>query len=287
MIIQAKRKSSRILKKFIGEIKSLTVGLQWKVSSEEVLNHFGIKREEYYRYLYSIKESDPEEFSEVNTAFLVDLLDACGISDVKKIFSENGYYFSEDMLIDYQELFQSVFMNRLQNHKVDRDLLEISLSGCTEFYDGVSFYLDSVVSVEDITDFAIRLYLDRFSSEYNSVSRGILQRYTKKLLKTGILNLNDLTSGLRFRLSEKAVLWNFIDVGEIPDSSLPEQIRKALILLEFSGKGLPDEKALKKRYHELVKKYHPDINPDGLEKTRSINAAYTVILNQQIAGKAV
>lgn len=37
--------------------------------------------------------------------------------------------------------------------------------------------------------------------------------------------------------------------------------------------------ALKTKYKELVKQYHPDLNPDNLESMKEINAEYDFLLN--------
>lgn len=39
---------------------------------------------------------------------------------------------------------------------------------------------------------------------------------------------------------------------------------------------------LKKRYRQLVRKYHPDINPNGTEMTQQINAAYDFLKDRAI-----
>ena len=57
------------------------------------------------------------------------------------------------------------------------------------------------------------------------------------------------------------------------------EVRNALKILDFSENHLPDEKSLKMRYRELVKKFHPDINPDGLVITSKINTAYELVMN--------
>ncbi|EMO25948.1 DnaJ domain protein [Leptospira interrogans serovar Bataviae str. HAI135] len=35
---------------------------------------------------------------------------------------------------------------------------------------------------------------------------------------------------------------------------------------------------MKKRFKELIKKYHPDINKDGLEMTQKIIASYNYLI---------
>ena len=39
-------------------------------------------------------------------------------------------------------------------------------------------------------------------------------------------------------------------------------------------------KQLKSKYKHLMKRYHPDINPDGLKRCQEINAAYTTLVAQ-------
>jgi curved DNA-binding protein CbpA len=52
--------------------------------------------------------------------------------------------------------------------------------------------------------------------------------------------------------------------------------------------GLPDQPlaadALRRRYRELMKRYHPDVNPSGLERCKEINAAYAVLMSREEKG---
>jgi curved DNA-binding protein len=46
-------------------------------------------------------------------------------------------------------------------------------------------------------------------------------------------------------------------------------------ILEVEEKSTEEE--IKKSYRSLSKKYHPDVNPDGVEKFKEINEAYEVL----------
>ena len=62
----------------------------------------------------------------------------------------------------------------------------------------------------------------------------------------------------------------------------PEE-RKAWVV--FGIDPTEDEKALKKRYNQLVKMHHPDRNqgrPEAEEKLKEINLAYSLLRNKQI-----
>ena len=63
------------------------------------------------------------------------------------------------------------------------------------------------------------------------------------------------------------------DNGETT-GQVPEQ---AMRLFGLFGRALTPE-LLKKRYRALMKQYHPDLNPGGLERSKQVNTAYTVLL---------
>jgi DnaJ-class molecular chaperone len=60
----------------------------------------------------------------------------------------------------------------------------------------------------------------------------------------------------------------------------PEKSKREKAKQIFEIKGDFNASTLKKRYRELMKKYHPDINPNGLEKSQQINLAYTILLSE-------
>jgi|GEM_PF-2129173 len=281
--INAGKKGRKPLREFVKEVKSVTVGEEWKISAEYVLDHFKIAKEDYFRFLYASNEPEADHFSQANADLLVHFLSECGIPGVLDAFSDAGYLFRGEQLAEFQELFCSVTMTRFQNHMIDRELLETSLSGCSEISDGLSFYCDSVFDLRELIDFSISLYLERISCESHPVSRGILNNFIVKQFAYGYLKYEDLLAGLKSCLKEKAVVWNFISPDSGVKSVVSREIMDSLRILEFAGNRMPDESEIKNRYRELVKKYHPDINPDGDEKARLINSAYTEILNYRIA----
>jgi len=40
----------------------------------------------------------------------------------------------------------------------------------------------------------------------------------------------------------------------------------------------PDADALRARYRQLMMRYHPDVDPSGLERCKDVNAAYSVLI---------
>jgi len=49
----------------------------------------------------------------------------------------------------------------------------------------------------------------------------------------------------------------------------------------FNLSGVTTKELVKKRYLELCKKYHPDVNPAGLELMKLTNAAYDVLKDHE------
>ena len=290
MKLKAGKKSKKVLYDFLEEIKSMTAGKNWQIPFTMPLEYFQIPPEDFYRYLYSIQETECETFHQGNIETLMNLLKVCGVKEIEEIFFKGGYYFSEDYIIAFQELFHSVSLTKMQNHAIDRELLETSLSACRNPADGFSFYCDSVFDMNLLVDFAIEIFFEKYSLDDNEIGKSILKEHIASQFRLGIMVREDILSGLKENLKNKAVLWSFLSADDCrsryTDEKISYEMQAALRTLEFSGNSMPDESSLKERYRDLVKKFHPDINPEGLEKTRKINSAYSLVVQYTIMRRA-
>ena len=276
-----------MLHELIEEIDSLVEDRHWKMPVEYVLNMLSMSQEEYYRHVYT--QSSPfssahanEDYGPHNVEELVQLLAAKGFPHAEECFCKAGYYFSQSQLLHWTEFFLSVSMSRLLSHTVDREALDTALVGCRNPRDAFEFYFHSFFDPDEMISFACDIYLRNNRIEDHSYSRGSLTDYIKEQISQSILRWEEIGTGLFQKLHEKAIEWKLMEEGgEIPpqDKSLPMEIVRALESLEFYNTPVPPVATLKTQYRRLLKKYHPDLNPSGLEKTRELNHSYTLILS--------
>lgn len=274
-----------VVEEMLEEIESMTEGPNWTLSLDSMLGVLGVSREEYYRAQYAKRKRygmQVDEFGPENVSRLLDVLGDFGHSEAPEVFEKAGYYFSPDRLEDWQEFFLSVTTARLLSHQIDREELTTALSACRRPQDGLEYYCEAKFRLEDLVQFACTLYQNKNGIEGHSHSTGSLCSHILTLFQKRVLKKEDLFASLILALSERAVEWGLMREEEFRQKSerLSEEIAAALQQLEMPPVHLPDSDRLKQQYRALLKKYHPDVNPRGLERTRDLNSAYTLLLNR-------
>lgn len=274
------------LEEILEEIESMRDGNGWSMSLESVLAILGVTYEDYCRSQYSRRKKtglNLQGFTEENVERLVEMLAGFGY-DSPVAFQRAGYYFSPDLLQEWQEFFISVTSSRLLGHEVDRSELENALSACRKPGDGLEFYCETRFNLEELVHFASNLFLRKHGIESHSVSNNILNSYILYMYGQRILKREDLFASLNEILIEKAIEWRFLRAADVRNKVvLPPDLAKALEALEMHTDEMPEGDELKRQYRTLLKRYHPDVNPTGLEKTRQINTAYTFVVTRMHA----
>jgi len=266
----------------IEEIESMTEGDKWTLSLDSVLAILGVSREELYRSQYAKRKRhgmNLDGFGPDNVGRLLEMLAEYGYRDAPEHFQRAGVYFSPDLLQEWQEFFLSVTSARLMGHMVDRDELENALSACRNPIDGLDFYCETRFRLEDLVRFASSLFLRKHGIEHHSLSAHTLDNFVLHMYGRRILKREDLFATLRELLIEKGLEWGFLRASDVRKTNpLPPDLAMALGSLEMPTDEIPGSDRLKRQYRTLLKRYHPDVNPSGLEKTREINTAYTFVI---------
>jgi hypothetical protein len=274
------------LVELLEEIESMADDEGWRIPLSDALSFFPLKAEDFYRFAYARRNDDgfhvpddsltPENFDD-----FLRFLEHRGWPDASSFFFRAGYALGASRRTDLLEFFYSVTVSRLQNHDVDRELLENSLAGCRDPADGFDFYCAASVDLEELIDFATDLYLDHHKIERHPFSVSRLRGMLREEVRVGTIIPEDLFRPLASVLRDRAIAWNLLDEDEpAPEFlALSKEMRAALVFMGFPQERPPGRQALKTRYRELMKKFHPDINPDGDEKSRQLNSAYSLLLS--------
>lgn len=268
------------------EIRSVTEGFHWHIHLEFALGLLEMSREEFYQRMYRQKKkiSEVKEgFGPDNVQDLIWLFEEKGLRDAGMEFYRAGYYLNQDQLIDWLDFFLSVTMSKMQSTPVDREILETAVHGSRNFHDAVEFYGSSVFEIEELIQSAVSIYIKRSGIEDSPMSRHILGSYIQDQMRKRVIRWEDLCLALAEDLKNKAQKWGILErIAAMRQkfSALSEEEVRALKSLGFLDKRMPDLEELKTRYRDLLKKYHPDINPDGLEITRQLNLSYHFLLDR-------
>ena len=269
------------LSELIQEIESVTEGAHWRLATGQVFAILDARIEDYVRFLYERREGEvPDEtFHEGNAGQLVDFLSAQGYPQAPVHFQKAGLFFLPAFLLDWLEFFQSVTISRLLSRDVDRDLLETAVAGCREFADAAEFYCRALFEPEELKGFAVRAYLERHGVPDTDLSRGQLLSFLEAQFRLRVLRWEDLEEAVYDALYERARRWGLISgARQTRLDSLSPRVLDALRELEFRGPSLPEPAQLRKRYRLLLRRHHPDVNANGLERTRTLIEAYALVV---------
>lgn len=266
------------------EISSLSDSRDWHLSFGQIQAIIPFEKTDFYRFLYSrskydlFNSIDTDGFNEENLHVLIEFLSETRSTEISNSFYHAGYYFSESDLSHWVEFFTSVSMSKIQNHKIDEELFDISMAGCSSRKVGIEFYIDSIIDINDLIKFAIPIYLAKYKVENNGFSQKILKNHIQYSIKSRIIKIEYLYS----RLSEK-LSYKFSNNGSLSGPEEVLELDNAINeFLSKVNKGRAEKENLdhlKVRYKSLMKKFHPDVNPNGSALSKKLNEIYSKIQN--------
>ncbi|GIX40947.1 MAG: molecular chaperone DnaJ [Leptospiraceae bacterium] len=262
------------------ELKELSENIEYKIPYQLLLKELNLTYEEYISFLYNkfgIFEP-PEYFDKNNLYTLIDILKAYNQKELLNVLRKWGLYFEHYELVEWLEHYISITLNILSNHEVKLDSLEISLAGCSNPYEGFLFYCDLHIDDEYIYKKTTELFLNKKNIKPNEYNYYLLVQYIEECFERKILSHQILYQSFFDKLYDISIKNRFISEQHKTNynytSSNDDKYFKILGI-----KQLPDTKdELKKIYFRLLKKYHPDKNPEGLEATKKIIEAYTTLM---------
>ena len=261
------------LNELIEEIRSRSLDRDFEIPVSDVLEVLGMRMEEYLRFRYNRRYGSsfgdiPDRFGRDSMPELMELLEL-RFPDVVQRMEASGLHFSSEKLIHFQEFFVSVLLNRLQSHQEDRELLDTALAACQNPEDGYMFYMDASFDRDQLIDYTARLFLEHQGIEDYPYSKNLLIDYLKRCFLSGQLDWEALLKSSFDSLFPGRKVFRAV-------MDLAPEIQAALKEMDLDY--VPEREDLKKQFRALMLKYHPDHNPEGLEKARRLNESYSVLL---------
>jgi hypothetical protein len=169
-------------------------------------------------------------------------------------------------------------------HVVDESVFGAMLRTFGRYERACEAYLAELGSVEALVREAAERYCSRHSFGLPELALATADRTLRLLFRRKVLTLEQAASPLLAKLRAQAVREGYVKekprAAEGPEETAlraaSRERERAQGVLELSGRRLTPE-LLRSQYRRLMKRFHPDLNPAGLERCKEINAAYALL----------
>ncbi|TGK86019.1 molecular chaperone DnaJ [Leptospira bourretii] len=274
------KKSKQILQDVIFELQNISESMLWFLSYDRLSELLEIRKEECLRKVYQFKAAKPQMtlsggFHEVDGDLLIDFLAwSLELDEVAEEFLRGGIFFSERPLYELRESYKTLVQKTIANHKLDRELLLLLTAATVDYDDAVDSYLMDKFEIDFFVRRSIHQFLEKFEIHPEFGAEEFLYEYLKSLIPTKILNFRDITREFRDRTYYE-LYGRFRETKKKKKKivkTVSDEVKDLLAFFDLEpGAGISD---VKKKFKELLKKYHPDINKKGEEMTKRIILKY-------------
>lgn len=277
--IPATEQKEALLFEVISEIQSQSTDFSWFISSETLVSVLNLKKETYYKILYSLRNSEFNPatlrgFHQSEGKYLCQLLTrVLHLEGVEKEFASAGIYFGEDCLSELQNSFIDLFELTVSKHKLDKELLLLLCSATIKFEDAFDSYFEDKFDTAWIIERAISQFMQERMIDPYYGAEDFLRVYIEDQIRYKKIKFGKLKSEYRDRYYYE--LYGRFRETSKSKKNQSKYSREINQLLQFFGlDDSANRKTLKIKYKELLKMYHPDINKTGLEQTKLIIVNY-------------
>jgi hypothetical protein len=217
---------------------------------------------------------------------LVTVLERFYGADAEAVLAQSGLFLPHAARIELMEALMRCVDTARESHRTDPETFRAMLGVYGEFGETVDIYIqeyfDRTSLIEDAVDwYGIRHTTGHFFETTAS-------HYLESLFSRHILDLRTLLAPVEAELRHWAHENGFLRDEEpwgdrrSQDSLRTEQsgrLREALKVFGLRNGAISLEQ-LKARYKNLLKQYHPDLNPSGLEQCKRINTSYAYLFSR-------
>ncbi len=262
----------------------------WSVTQDELSDRYDPV--DLYRAVYATGHVSVDRFGPENAGDLLALLEELTGRDYGPEFREAGLFLSHDDRLDLTERFVRVVRRAVVLHVPEPETFRAMLREFRRFDRARFVYLSTFFDADRLVGQCADEYLELREA---AALRFTVESYLRRLLQRHIVDLEDLAPALLEILRTVARHEGMLPRGRAdaeferenrrPGAQRPHRAAsraEALRVLGFASE--PTRTEIRDRYRSLMRRYHPDVNPNGLERAKLINNAYAVLINASAAG---
>lgn len=263
-------------------LKELKTRGTWQYSRDEILELIGLNIQDVYVQIVSsanpLVDFKTSSFSQNDTGALISLLECLGFKEAPEHFWQAGLWLPYEVQVELQEhLLDEISVVRSQ-HKIEYETYLSMFDSVSNFHHSLDIYLEEYFSIEEISAKAIEKLLKAYSLKNENEREQLMRRMAHEMFRREIIPFRNLFSELFMTLKGFLISKGRLESPRREKPKLNEAQMSARQLFGYSESQIIERKELKQRYKNLMKKYHPDVNPRGLELAKDINRAYSTLL---------
>ncbi len=243
-----------------------------------------------YRAVYALKLIGRDAYTPSSAGELVGLLERAVASDAELRMRDAGLFLGHEDRVGLTERFVRHVHRAIVLHVPDPEMFRGMIEQFKRYDIAEQTYCDTYLSMAPIIEACAAEHAK--GREGSAVHQLTARWYLRTLVERRIIVPADLGPALFDLLrsigrQEGALPGIAADAhGPGPWAAAGEQAEResveddragAIVLLELRSSH-PSRAEVRSQYRRLMRQYHPDLNPDGLEMAKRINTAYAVLL---------
>jgi hypothetical protein len=286
-------------------------GNRWELAGDEVRELLGIDQAEFYRRVYTADrqrhplvglDTATGTFNQGNVGEFLSLLELFVGREAEDVLQNAGLFFNHSEQFEILSTFLGIVSAHTEQHELEPRTFRGMLEVLGSYEEARRTYLDEFFSVSRMIDEAVERYTRHraFSRAWLAArnARGVLHSFFSR----HVLEVETVLAQVCADLFEVAYREGYV---ERPEDAYAEywqswgngshgdrhrqygaEERDGFGTLRWAqrvmGVGYDelDKESLKARYKQLMKEYHPDVNPRGLLRCQEVNAAYSLLLSR-------
>jgi hypothetical protein len=253
----------------------------WSLSSDEAIASLGIAPVDYWRAVHGLRDrvgmfDAVDGFTQDTVGDLVTIAESLFGTRAEQAMAWAGVFVPHPWRLELMEELFSRAEESAQSHEIRGEELLAMLRFAGSFAGALRIYLDEYADPALL----IAQAAEAFAASRGSGAPGLATaaRFLRELFSRHVVDRRALFAGLERRLREAADRLGFADPREEHGRGSRPVGRMAWareVLGLATGPVAYD--TLRRRYRELIMRFHPDVNPAGLERCKDITAAYSLL----------
>jgi hypothetical protein len=253
----------------------------WSLSSDEAIACLGVAPVDYWRAVHGLRDrvgmfDAVDGFTHDSVGDLVTIAESLFGPRAEQAMVRSGVFIPHPHRVDLLADLFSRAESFVSAHEIRDEELMAMTRFAGSFAGALRIYLDEYGDPSPLVAQAAEAFAA--SRGYGEPGRASAARFLRELFSRHVVDRRALFAGLERKLREAAVRLGFADQQEEDRRENRPAGRLAWARGVF---GLPTGPVgyaeLRRRYRELIMRFHPDVNPAGLERCKDITAAYSLL----------